>query len=84
MLYHGFYIEIAPAENIPRENVFGDIVLCRGYEIRIFTDSEKDVPINSFYAAVGFEILSDTLDDAEQFAKDVIDLEQKKYLDDRE
>ena len=83
MLYHGFFIEISPAENIPRENSFGDIVFCRGYEIRIFSDSEQNIPINSFYAAVGFEILSDTLEDAEQFAKDVIDLEQKKYLDDQ-
>ena len=81
MLYHGFYIEISPAKNIPRENDYGDIVFCQGYEIRIFLDNEKSAPIDIFYAAEGFEIISDTPDEAEQFAKDVIDIEQKKYLD---
>lgn len=83
MLYHGFYVEYIPTMNIPRKDKYGNTVRCFGYEIRIFTDSEKKNPVNDFYAAEGFEIISATLDEAEQFAKDVIDLEQKTYLTER-
>ena len=83
MLYHGFYVEFTPVINIPREDKHGDIVFCNGFEIRIFSDSENEIPIDGFYAAEGYEIISATLGEAEQFAKDVIDLEQKKYFDDQ-
>lgn len=33
-----------------------------------------------FTAVVGFEILSNSVQDAAQFAKDVIDSEEKEYL----
>ena len=44
---------------------------------------EMKNPVEIFYAAEGFEIPSATLENAEQFAKDVIDIEQKKYFADR-
>ncbi len=78
MLYHGFYIDFIPTINILRENKEGKVVYCKGYEIRIYSDSKKKNPVDGFYAAEGFEIVSATLDEAEQFAKDVIDIEQKK------
>ncbi len=77
MLYHGFYVEFVPMTNIPREDKNGGRVRSDGYEITIYSDAEKTYPVNKFYAAEGFEILSATLEYAEQFAKDVIDLEQK-------
>lgn len=76
MLYHGFYVEFIPTINIPREDKNG-VVYCSGYEIRIFPDSESKCPINAFYAAEGFEIASAEISEAEQFAKDIIDIEQK-------
>ena len=79
MLYHGFYVEFIPTINIPREDKNGDVVYCNGYEIKIFSDSDKRCPINAFYAAEGFEIVSAVIDEAEQFAKDVINIEQKKF-----
>ena len=54
---------------------------CSGYEIRIFSDLEKKCPVNVFYAAEGFEIISAVIDEAEQFAKDVINIEQKKFAE---
>ncbi len=80
MLYHGFYVDFIPLINIPREDKNGGINYCRGYEIKIFSDAEKRNPVNGFYAAEGYEIISAKIDDAEQFAKDVIDLEQKKLF----
>ena len=83
MLYHGFYVKFVPTEKIPHEDNDGEIVFCRGYKIFIFADKEMKNPVEIFYAAEGFEIPSATLENAEQFAKDVIDIEQKKYFADR-
>lgn len=81
MLYHGFYVEFVPVINIPREDKNGSIVYCDGYEIRIFSDLDKRCPVNVFYAAEGFEIISAVIDEAEQFAKDVINIEQKNFVE---
>ncbi len=40
----------------------------------------ENIPVNLFTAAVGFEILTNSITDAEHFAKDVIDSEEKEYL----
>lgn len=81
MLYHGFYVEFIPMINIPREDKDKKIAYCNGYEIRIYADYEKKNPVDCFYAAEGFEIVSAEIVEAEQFAKDVIDVEQKKYFE---
>ena len=36
--------------------------------------------MDAFTAAVGFEILNNSVQDVKQFAKDVIDSEEKGYL----
>lgn len=55
---------------------------CRGYEIRIYSDSKKENVVG-FYAAKGFEIVSAVIEDSEHFAKDVIDIEQKNVEEQR-
>lgn len=80
MIYHGFYIKITPQNNLRREKKDGSIAICKGYRIEIFSDVTKEITVDVFTAAVGFEILHDTIDEAEQFAKDVIDSEEKEYL----
>ncbi len=80
MLYHGFYVKITPLENIQGEKKDGSITVCNGFQIEIFSDSSEDIPVDVFTAAVGFEILKDSITDAEQFAKDVINSEEKEYL----
>ncbi len=80
MLYHGFYVKITPLENIQRERKDGSIVPCDGFQIEIFSDKSEEVTVDVFTAAVGFEILKDSVSDAEQFAMDVIDSEEKEYL----
>ncbi len=80
MLYHGYYADFIPVTNIPREDKSGKILSCRGYEIRIYSDIERKYPVDKFYAAEGFEIISATIDEVEQFAKDAIDLEQKIHF----
>ncbi len=80
MLYHGYYADFIPVTNIPREDKSGRILSCRGYEIRIYSDIERKYPVDKFYAAEGFEIISATIDEVEQFAKDAIDLEQKIHF----
>lgn len=80
MLYHGFYVKITPLKNIQREKKDGSITLCDGFQIEIFPDSSEEIPVDVFTAAVGFEILNHSAQDAEQFAKDVIEGEEKEYL----
>ncbi len=83
MLYHGFYVEFIPMINIPRECKSGEIAYCNGYKIGIYADNEKNNPVDCFYAAEGFEIVSAEIVEAEQFARDVIDVEQKKYFEEQ-
>lgn len=80
MLYHGFYVKITPLKNIQREKKDESIFLYDGFQIEIFSDSAEEIPVDIFTAAVGFEILNHSVQDAEQFAKDVIEGEEKEYL----
>ncbi|MCM1271589.1 MAG: hypothetical protein NC247_13375 [Ruminococcus flavefaciens] len=80
MLYHGFYVKITPLENIQRERKDGNITNCKGFQIEIFSDQSEEVTVDVFTAAVGFEILKDSVSDAEQFAMDVIESEEKEYM----
>ena len=80
MLYHGFYVKFTSLENIQREKKDGSIDLCGGFQIEIFSDSSEEIPVDAFTAAVGFEILNNSVQDVKQFAKDVIDREEKGYL----
>lgn len=80
MLYHGFYVKITSLEKIQREKKDRGITLCDGFQIEIFSDSAEEIPVDIFTAAVGFEILNHSVQEAEQFAKDVIESEEKAYL----
>lgn len=80
MLYHGFYVKMTPLKNIQRERKDGSIAFCDGFQIEIFSDKSEKVTVDVFTAAVGFEILNNSVHDAEEFAKDVIESEEKEYL----
>ena len=77
MRYKGFCIKISPDINISRVDKNGRDVLCEGFLIQVFADETERVEIDSFSAAVGFEILENSLGEAEQLAKDYIDCEGK-------
>ena len=77
MRYKEFYVRITPDKYIPRVDKKGDKILCEGFLIRIFADENGQDEIDNFTAAVGFEILEDSLAEAEQLAKDFIDCEGK-------
>ena len=79
MIYHGFYVKITPLKNILREQKDGNTVLCDGFNIEIFSDSSEGVLLDSFTAAVEFEILKNDISDAEEFARDGVEAEEKKY-----
>lgn len=72
-------MRITPDKYIPRVDKKGNIILCEGFLIQVFADETEQVEIYNFSAAVGFEILEDSLAEAEQFAKDFIDCENKIY-----
>ncbi|MCT6521971.1 hypothetical protein NR913_13145 [Ruminococcus bicirculans] len=48
--------------------------------IQVFADETEQVEIYNFSAAVGFEILENSLAEAVQFAKDFVECEGKEYL----
>ena len=80
MRYKDFYVRITPDKYIPRVDKKGNIILCEGFLIQIFADKNEQVEIDNFTAAVGFEILEDSLAEAEQLAKDFVECEGKEYL----
>ena len=77
MRYKDFYVRITPDKYIPRVDKKGDKILCEGFLIQIFAYKNEQDEIDIFTAAVGFEILEDSLAEAEQLAKDFIDCEGK-------
>ena len=77
MRYKDFYVRITPDKYIPRVDKKGDKILCEGFLIQIFADKKEQDGIDNFTAAVGFEILENSLAEAVQFAKDFIDCEGK-------
>ena len=48
-------------------------------QIEVFADESEKLEIDVFSAAVDFELLKDSLEEAEQFAKDYVDCEEKEY-----
>lgn len=79
MKYKGFFVKITPDNYLPRENEDGEIVACVGFRIEVFSDESENVEIDIFTAAVDFELMKNSLDEVEQFAKDYIDCEEKEY-----
>lgn len=77
MRYKDFYVRITPDKSIQRVDKMGNEILCDGFMIRIFADENEQIEIDNFSAAVGFEILEDSLAEAKQLAKDYIDCEGK-------
>ena len=75
MRYKDFYVRITPDKYIPRVDKKGNKILCEGFLIQIFADKNEQVEIDNFTAAVGFEILEDSLAEAVQFAKDFVECE---------
>ena len=77
MRYKDFYVRITPDKYIPKVDKKGDKILCEGFLIQIFADKNEQDEIDNFSAAVGFEILENSLAEAKQLAKDYIDCEGK-------
>ena len=82
MKYKGFFIDITPSDNIVRNDSNGNDVICKGYLFSVYTDKDRLKKFDEFSAAEGFEILSDSLEEAEQFAKDVVSCEGKAFRND--
>lgn len=80
MKYKGFFVKITPDNYLPRETEDGEIVDGEGFRIEVFADESEEVEIDIFFAAVDFELIKNSIDEAEQFAKDYIDCEEKEYL----
>ena len=79
MKYRGFFVKITPDKNLSRENKNGEIVTCEGFKVEVFVDESERLAIDVFSAAVDFELLNNSIEEAEQFAKDYIDCEEKEY-----
>lgn len=79
MIYHGLYVKLSRNDNILREDKNGNQVACKGYLIEIFSNETEEIIIDLFNCAVGYEIMSDILEVAKEFARDVIDSEEKLY-----
>lgn len=79
MKYKGFYVKITPNTDLHRENKGGNDIRCEGFTIEVFADESERFQIDVFSAAVDFELLNNSREEAEQFAKDYIDCEEKEY-----
>lgn len=76
MNYKNFEIRITDAK-VPRHDRQGRTIECDGFIIEIF-DQDSEIPVNVFNAAVSYELLENSVYEAEQLAKDYIDVEKKK------
>ena len=76
MNYKNYEIRITPAK-IPRHDNNGQVSEYDGFIVEIF-DQESETPVEVFNAAVGCELLNNDIEEAEQIAKDYIDLEEKE------
>lgn len=79
MKYKGYFVKFTPDSNLSREDKNGTIVACEGFIIEVFIDESEKIEIDVFSAAVDFELLKNSLNEAVQFAKDYIDCEEKEY-----
>lgn len=73
-------MKITPDNNLYQENKNGEIVKCDGFTIEVFSDESEKLEIDVFSAAVDYELVKRTTYEAEQFAKDYIDSEEKEYV----
>ena len=63
-----------------RENGLDESFLQKALENsfqEVFVDESEEVEIDIFSAAVDFELIKNSIDEAEQFAKDYIDCEER-------
>ena len=79
MKYKGYWITIVPADDIRRTDELGRETTCEGFRIKVFKDKGKTELFDEFSAAVGHEILENSVEEAEQFAKDTIICEEKQF-----
>jgi len=79
MRYKGFFVKFTPDNNLYREDKNGEMVKCNGFTIEVFSDESGNLEIDVFSAAVDFELLKNSFEEAVQFAKDYIDSEEKEY-----
>ena len=79
MRYKGFFVKITPDADLYREDKDGNDIRCKGFTIEVFLDESEKLEIDVFSAAVDFELLKNSIEEAEQFAKDYIDCEEKEY-----
>ena len=77
MRYKGFRIRITP-QKIQKKTPDGILTDHNGFLIQISDDTDKNTVIDFFTAAVGFELLENSLSEAEQLAKDYINMEEKE------
>ena len=79
MKYRGFYVKISQ-ESVVRHDKDGNEVQCAGFVMEIFENEQSVIPLDRISAAVYFELLEPSVEEAEQFVKDYIDSERKKLI----
>ena len=79
MKYRGFYVEITADKNIIREDKEGGEKLCCGFLCQVFADETMLKEIDNFYAASGFELVNNSLEEVQLFVREMIDCEFKEY-----
>ena len=79
MKYRGFFIEITEAADLEREDKDGNTVVCSGSYYRIYSDENCENLVDDFCAAIDFELPDGSSENAELFAKEMVDNEYKEY-----
>ncbi len=63
MTYRGFYVKISQ-ESVARVDKDGNEVQCKGFVIEIFENEKSTVPLDRITAAVDFELLEPSVEEA--------------------
>lgn len=79
MKYKNFHFTTCQDTGIERVNKEGKTVTCDGYYFQILSDDNCEHQIDDFCGAVGFELPDMSQECADQFAREMIDIQLKEY-----
>ena len=79
MQYKGFEIEIVPSDRVIRWDKNGKMKVQNGFIIAIYADFERTKMIEKVSVCQGYELMNNTIEEALEFAQDLIECEMKAF-----
>lgn len=79
MIYRGFQVSYKLTTKLSREDKNGETVTCIGYCFEVCATSNLEKMLDYFTGAKGFELTDISDEEAESFAREMVDVRYKDY-----